>query len=512
MLSYLVLIVLAAPIVYLLLLYQFSYWKRHGIPQLGPSLAFGDIGQLVRQQYCIGEMFGKLYEKCKQLPFVGVYVSFRPALMVNDTELIKDITVRDFDHFHDRGLHVNEQKDPLSGHLFALGGEKWRDHRAKLTPTFTSGRLKEMFPIMLEIGQVLQDHVGKRVHTEKVLEMREVMARFTTDVIASVGFGIKIDSINDKNETFREMGIRVFAHTLKNMLRLGSTIFTPKMNAIFGFKFVDQEVEDFMISIVRDTLEYREKNNVIRKDMMQLLLQLRNRGTVSYDEQWDASPTSAAKHISLEQVTAHAFVFFVAAYETSSTAMSFCLYQLAKNPHVQEKVHAEIDRILAKNQGKLTYNTLTEMKYLEGCIDETLRMYPSLPFLNRECNKAYKLPGTDHTIPKGTPVIIPIMGIHRDPDLFPEPEKFIPERFQDEQLYTSDAYLPFGIGPRICIGMRMGKVQTKVGLAMLLSKFNFRLTDEKQKNQELQLDPRSVILMPVGGIHLAVTERGVKNA
>ncbi|XP_058830801.1 probable cytochrome P450 6d4 [Topomyia yanbarensis] len=507
MISWIILAVLAAPVVYLLLLHHFSYWKRHGIAQLGPSFVFGDVGQFIRQQHCIGVMCSKLYEISKNLPYVGIYVSFRPGMLINDPQMIKDITVRDFEHFHDRGLHVNEEKDPLSCHLFALGGEKWKHHRSKLSPTFTSGRLKEMLPIMMDVGKVLQKHIEKRAAVEKVIDMREVMARYTTDIIASVGFGIKIDSINNHEDIFRQMGTRVFSTSLKNSLRLASTFFTPKLNSVLGFKFIDQEVEDFMINVVKDTLEHRESNNVIRKDMMQLLLQLRNLGTVSIDERWDIGVPNSHKQLSLEQVTAHAFVFFTAAYETSSTAMSFCLHELAKNKTIQHKVQKEIDHVLSQSGGNLTYDNLAEMKYLESCIDETLRKYPSVPFLNRECTKEYPIPGTNVTIPKGTPIIIPVMGLHNDPNFFPEPEKFVPERFSDEKQATSKAYIPFGTGPRNCIGMRMGKIQTKVGLVSLLSKFNFDLADEGQMNKELKLDPRSLILMPVGGINLTITKK-----
>nr|AAT72405.1 cytochrome P450 [Culex pipiens pallens] len=495
----------AVPLVYFLIVYQFSYWKRRGITQLTPSFPFGDLGPFFRQRSSLGVVYADVYRLCKRLPFVGIYFSLRPMLVVNDPELIKNVLVRDFDHFHDRGLYVNEEKDPLSGHLFALGGEQWRHHRSKLTPTFTSGRLKEMFTNLVQIGRVLQDHVAKRAGED--IEIRDVMARYTTDIIASVGFGIENDSINEKGNIFREMGTKVFSPDLKTILRLTSTFFTPKLNALFGFKFIAQEIEDFIMNVVRETLEYRESNKVVRKDMMQLLMQLRNSGTVSIDDRWDIEVSTNKKKLSLEQVTAHAFVFFIAAYETSSTTISFCLFELARNPEIQKKVQQEIDQVLASHNGEITYDNINEMKYLENCIDETLRKYPAVPFLNRECSKDYKIPGTDTTIEKGTSLVIPVLGLHRDPDHYPEPDRFIPERFSNFEDISTKPYLPFGAGPRNCIGLRLGKLQTKAGLVMMLSKFNVRLADETYASKELALDARSVVLMPVGGIKVSISER-----
>ncbi|XP_052566256.1 probable cytochrome P450 6d5 [Culex pipiens pallens] len=506
--SWLVLIAaLAAPLLYLLVARQFSYWKRRGVAQLGPIFPFGNLGPFFRQRSCLGVTYAELYHRWKALPFVGIYFSLRPLLLINDPELIKNVLTRDFEYFHDRGLHVNEEKDPLSGHLFALGGDKWRHHRSKLTPTFTSGRLKEMFQNLVEIGQVLQEYVGKRAAAGEEVDVRELMARYTTDVIASVGFGIENDSINDSDNMFRKMGTKVFAQDIKTIVRLASTFFLPKLNALFNFKFIAQDIEDFMMNVVRETLEYRESNNVVRKDIMQLLMQLRNTGTVSMDKIWKVeAATPSAKQLSLEQVTAHAFVFFAAGYETSSSTISFCLFELARNVDIQRKLQAEIDQVLAKHNGAITYDSINEMKYLENCIDETLRKYPAVPFLNRECTKDYVIPGTSSTVEKGTTVIIPVLGLQHDPEFYSDPEKFIPERFTDEAT-TDKPYLPFGTGPRVCIGLRLGKLQTKMGLVMMLSKFNIRLVDETYYSKELELDSKGLFLMPIGGIKVAVSAR-----
>ncbi|XP_029710534.1 probable cytochrome P450 6d5 [Aedes albopictus] len=484
--------------------YIFGYWNRRGVPQLTPFFPFGNFSDLFLGKASFPKVCETLYERTKQWRLLGGYILLRPILLVNDPQLAKDIMVRDFQHFHDRGTHVDEANDPLSGHLFSLAGEKWKHLRAKLTPTFTSGRLKGMFQTLVDTGEVLQDYMLKCAKNEEVVEIRDVLARYNTDNIASVAFGIQIDSINNPNEPFRQIGRKFFESNFRNNMRIMITFMVPKLSKYLKIKSVDAEVEQFILGMARETLEYREKNGVVRKDMMQLLIQLRNTGTVSVDERWDVETTTKYKKLSIGEVAAQAHVFFLAGFETSSSTMSFCLYELAKNPEIQRKVQAEIDSVTALHEGKVTYDSINEMRYLECCIDETLRKYPPVPVLNRECTQEYKVPDSDITIEKGTAVILQISAMHHDPQYYPDPMRFDPDRFLDPEM-KSKPYAPFGDGPRICIGLRMGKIQTKVGLSLMLMKFNFELSGHEEP--ELVMSPNTFLQTPVDGINLKVSCR-----
>lgn len=169
------------------------------------------------------------------------------------------------------GLYVDEKHDPLSGHLFSLKGEKWKKLRSNLSPLFSPGKLKMMFPTFLDCAINLQNHVGKCVESDNnVIEIRDLLARYTTDIIASVGFGIDNFSINEPNNLFRKMGAKVFAPSLKTGLRALMTFLMPQLNKYIRIKCVDKDVEDFMFAIVKETIEYREKNNQQRNDFMQV--------------------------------------------------------------------------------------------------------------------------------------------------------------------------------------------------------------------------------------------------
>ncbi|XP_011705214.1 PREDICTED: cytochrome P450 6l1-like, partial [Wasmannia auropunctata] len=147
----------------------------------------------------------------------------------------------------------------------------------------------------------------------------------------------------------------------------------------------------------------------------------------------------------MEEATAQSFIFFVAGFETSATTATFSLYELAQHQDIQDKVRKEINEILAKHGG-LTYDAVNEMTYLHKVVNETLRKYPPVPILNRICTKEINLPTTDIHLPKGTLITIPVLGLHRDPSIYPDPDKFDPERFNADKVAERHpyAYLPFG--------------------------------------------------------------------
>lgn len=429
----------------------YSYWDRKGFKTLpGFSYLVGHFQSTFSQNMSLGDWSMSLYNSTKE-PLIGIYGIFRPILLVRDSELIQSILIKDFTNFTDRGIHSNEDYDPLSGNLFALPGQKWKNMRGKLSPTFTSGKLKAMFSTLNDCGLKLQNYLDKLADSGEQLNLREISASHSTNVIASVAFGIDIDTINDPNNEFRVCGRKIFEPSFWNITRGLISIVQPKLMSILKIKSVDQSVEDFIKSVVKENLEYREKNKVSRKDFFQLLLQLRNNGTVQLDDQWETviKADDNQKTLTINEIAAQSFLFFAAGFETSSTTLSFCLFELTKNPEIQERVIDEIDRVLAEHDGKITYDSISEMKYLENCIDETLRKYPPLPFLNRTCMNDYKIPGTNGKIlEKGVEVFIPVLGLHRDPIYYEEPNKFDPDRFNEHSVagknIVNRPYLPFG--------------------------------------------------------------------
>jgi cytochrome P450 family 6 len=304
--------------------YFLNYWNRRGVKQIDGSFLIGNIKDVILQRQTFGVYFKKIYDATKKERFVGVYFSYRPALLVNDPKLIKDIMIKDFTSFHDRGIYVDEKNDILSGHLFSLGGQKWRDLRVKLSPTFTSGKLKGMFPVMIDCAKVLENYIEKQVKSKNyVIDVRDLAARFTTNIISSVAFGIEIDCINEPNHIFRVMGRKIFELNFKNGLRGLRTFCFPNSKIFKKLKNFDEDVEKFFTDLVRDTIDYREKNDIKRNDFMQLMIQLKNEGYKSVDradekkdddafEYFKDKSLSGSQKITFEELCAQAFVFYIA--------------------------------------------------------------------------------------------------------------------------------------------------------------------------------------------------------
>lgn len=228
-----------------------------------------------------------------------------------------------------------------------------------------------MFSTLVECGGSLQNYLDEAATSGRLVDVRDLSASHATNVISSVGFGIDVDTIKNPDNDFRKYGRQIFQLTVRNALRLTLNFIAPKLMTIFKMHIVEREVEDFIFGIVKQNLEYREKNNITRKDFFQLLVQLRNTGSVQLDDKWETviKCDDNQKVMTINEIAAQVFVFFAAGFETTSSTLSLCLFELAKNQDIQKRVIDEIDKVLATNNGDLTYDCVNDMKYLECCID-----------------------------------------------------------------------------------------------------------------------------------------------
>lgn len=238
---------------------------------------------------------------------------------------------------------------------------------------------------------------------------------------------------------------------------------------------------------------------------MHYLLQLRNDMNSSLEGdgwKWDQAAKTDYKSLSIEECASHLFLFYLAGFETSSSAAAYCLWELSRNPDKMAKLQQEIDINIATAHGQITYDGIREMKYLDMCVKETMRLYPAALILNRICTKEYELADMHLKIPVGTPIIVSLFGIQRDEKYFPNASQFQPERFASK-TFKENAYFPFGDGPRACIAKRMGEVMTKLAIIQLLAKFHFQTVDSK----EPEFDNRGFTLVAKGGLNLKVEKR-----
>ncbi|XP_076666516.1 putative cytochrome P450 6a14 isoform X1 [Andrena cerasifolii] len=473
----------------------FHFWKNRGIPAPQPSIIFGNAKKTILMKLSMSEYLKEVYDEYKNEPVVGLYFRATPVLVVNDLDLIKDILIRDFSLFANRGVDTFPKVEPLSEHLFQIEADRWRPLRARLSPVFTSGKLKEMFPLIIECADHLEKYLDKIVEKNEPVECRDLAAKFTTDVIGSCAFGIDTNALSDEDSEFRRMGRKIFMPSARQLIRDTCRQFFPYVYKIFGHLVQPTDINEFFTKLVVDTMDYRVKHNVLRPDFVNLLMEIKkNPHNLENIELTDSL------------LTAQAFLFFVAGFETSSSTIGHTLYEMAQNPHIQDKLRQEIRETCTKNGGVLMYEQLKEMKYLDKVFRETLRKYPILPMLMRQAAVDYTFKGTKISIPKDTRVWIPAYAIHQNPDIYPNPDIFDPERFNDDVFSARHpmSYLPFGDGPRNCVGARFANIQSKIGLITILR--HHRVEVCEKTTIPYQHDKRAFLLTLKGGILLKITK------
>lgn len=322
-----------------------------------------------------------------------------PCYMPRDLGLLSKIMISDFNHFEDHdGIIEGEMKDSLFGKsLFLTSTEKWREMRGYLSPMFTTKKMRLMFELVVDCANTMEAHFNKQVKQNLPVryEMKDLFARYTSDVIASCAFGLKVDSLQDRTNEFFTAG-RTCANFESPVfcLRMLLVRAFPNLMQRINFEIFPTNVNRFFKSMVLNTMKEREEKNILRHDMINILMELRNEGFIKcHNEEADSNGTSFDNESNNQkiqrkriwhddEIVSQCFVFFVAGFETTSTLLSFLSYELAVNQDIQQKLYEEIrevSRSLQTNSEKepvLNYDALSKMKYMDQVINETLRKWP----------------------------------------------------------------------------------------------------------------------------------------
>ncbi|XP_066905483.1 cytochrome P450 6a2-like [Halyomorpha halys] len=476
-------IILAITILWLLYRYwisNYKYWEEKNIPSVPGRFPFGSNADFTLLKKFQGDLFLEMFRQFSSSPYFGLYIMRLPALIIKDPEYVQLVLVKEFSSFKDRLLLKIPESDLLSQHLINLEGDRWKALRNKMSPTFTSGRMKTMFPLFLKSSEAFESLLQS--HVDSVIDVKDLASRYTTDILCSCAFGLDTNVMESKDSDLIKLGKNILNINFRLVMAFLVTTTFPKFAKFCQFRVTPEKKESqlYVYNLVKDTVKQREENNIKRKDFLDLLIQLKNKGSLEDEKEEETEENIPQFAMNMERLAAQCFVFFVAGYETASSVQAFCLYELALHPQMQERVQSEIDRMIQEHSG-VTYDAVKEMTYLDMVVSETMRKYPTISTMSRMCTKTVTL-ATGDTIEKGQFIFIPIWALHRNPENFPDPDKFDPERFSEENKHTINpyAYLPFGEGPRFCIGKRFGLLQAKMGLISLLRKFSVEPCESTQ--------------------------------
>ncbi|XP_054161002.1 uncharacterized protein LOC128959081 [Oppia nitens] len=481
------------PLIYWYTIRNHGYWKKLGIKGPRPFPILGTTAYMTRTPRQLLAMkwqkqYGKIY---------GGFDGNTPLLVVTQSELIKDVLVKDFNIFIDRAK--NQRNHPiLSRHLVRETGDDWKRIRSIVSPTFSSGKMKKMYPTIKQCLNNFVDALEVYARESRDVNVKILYGNYTMDVIATCAFATKTNSYNEPNNPFMINAQKIFKPNIWRFVAL-QVLPKPILQMLNIKHLADESANQFFFGITKRIIKERSNSNKKYNDFMELLINAQksvtnhnnNKDDIQYDES-DANEahhvnegeeekaverkvlSSVDKYITEEEMMAQAWVFFVAGYETTATTLTFATYELALNPDIQEKLYDEvITAIDAK--GDIDYDLLSRLPYLDAVISETLRLHPPAVVLSRLASQDYKLGNTGITIKKGQRVEIPIYAVHHSEEYYDQPFSFIPDRFLPENRHKVKpyTYIPFGAGPRNCIGMRFALMEAKLCLAQVVKRYRF---------------------------------------
>ncbi|XP_073956995.1 cytochrome P450 9e2-like [Choristoneura fumiferana] len=490
-------LILFLTIIFSLFMYYtntFEFFEKKGVKFMKPLPVVGNFGARLLAKKSFHQFQYDVYQFFKGSPYGGIFEGRRPVLYVFDTELIKAVTIRDFDHFVDRNTFSTNEPRYLSQSLLNLKGSEWKGVRSKLTPAFSSARLKNMLPMIEVCSQQMVEFL--RQYDGKDVEMKDTMGHFTLEVIGACAFGIKCDALTDENANFIKVAERFnYMSKSKRALIFFLLVFAPKMFKYLNISFMNAESTNELVRILKAAKKERRSGDKRRNDFLQLLID-----AAQNDNDYSESIQSQTL-LDDDTIDAQSLLFLIAGYETSSTLLSFAIHILATKPEIQEKLRTHVQEL---TDGKeMSYELLSQLTYLEGFLLEVLRLYPPVARVDRVCTKTYILPGTSVQIDIGDVVAIPIYGIQKDPDIYPQPEEFIPERFIGEKKNRpSHLFLAFGAGPRNCIGLRFAMYSAKLSMVTLLKNFKFSVCPKTE--DPIQFEKRGFLLKAEKGLWVRI--------
>ncbi|XP_046966878.1 cytochrome P450 6k1-like [Vanessa cardui] len=452
-----------------------KYWSARGVPHLPPVPLLGNFSFLQREN--IGTWLRKLNDQFK-CPYIGIWVFWKPALVVNSPDIARNILVKDFNNFRNRSMGCGNT-DPIGGlSLFTVNDPIWSPLRRQLSTIFSAGKLKSV----QEFIRSKSKELVQRIHNDSdvKIDLKKMFVDYTTDIIGASAFGVKSDATLTKGGPLRDVTNEWTKYSLHRSISWCSIFFLPELVDIFRFKMFPNTSIKYFRKIYNDAVLNREQNwtEEENRDLLDILIRIQKHN----------------KFYSDELIMAQAAIFLLGGFDTSGNLMTYITYELAHNPGIQEKLYQELIEAAQRNGSRdFDMEVLSELTYLNCVVKEALRKYLPMGWLDRIAEKDYRI-DDKLTIEAGTVVYINSVGMHFDPQYFPEPYKFDPDRFLPENRNKIEpfSYLPFGDGPRFCIGKRFGLLAVRMGLVAMLLNYKVAPYPDTPKPADIKISTRTI--------------------
>ena len=438
------------------------------------------------------------------------YFGIKPMIVTQDLKIIKSIMVKNFDSFINRSYIPPLLKKGKVRGLLQLRDEEWRRMRRILMPAFSIKKLRMMSPLIQESCERLRDRMAEVSDTGSSVDVWEWFGMYTMEVILATAFSRDISSGNGEQNPLVKAAISVFQTGKMSESSLAVERLTMFIShfpwSVPILRFLARRtrgarswdyLEETALKLIEDRRNTVATTGNKAQDLLQSMLEM-------HDENKE---TKSDRYLSNDEIVATINVIMLAGYETTSNTLSYTAYLLALNPIIQDKLIKEINGYYASNPNSSLYDAAEGIEYVTMILYESLRMYPPAPRTSRECKQTCAVTD-DLIIEKGVDINIPIFLLHRNPKYWPNPDTFDPERFNpnNEASYPAYSYLPFGEGPRNCIGRRLGMLEAKMALVAILKDFHFKKSVDTEVPLKLGF---GISMSPRNGIKLTIASNPI---
>uniref|UniRef100_T1PG00 Cytochrome P450 n=1 Tax=Musca domestica TaxID=7370 RepID=T1PG00_MUSDO len=412
--------------------------------------------------------------------------------------------------------------------LLISNGHHWQHHRKMIAPTFHQSILKSFVPAFVQHSKKVVERMAKELGKE--FDVHDYMSQTTVEILLSTAMGVKKVPEDNKSLEYAKAVVDMCDIIHKRQLK-----FFYRMDALYNLSSMSEKgkkMMDIILGMTRKVVTERQQNfnaesrAIVEEDdeISKQKQQAKKKEGLRDDlDDIDENDVGAKKRLALldammamsknpdvewtdKDVMDEVNTIMFEGHDTTSAGSSFVLCMLGIYKDIQEKVLAEQKAIFGDNFLRdCTFADTMEMKYLERVIMETLRLYPPVPLIARRAEFDVKLASGPYTIPKGTTVVIAQFAVHRNPQYFPNPEKFDPDNFLPERMANRHYYsfIPFSAGPRSCVGRKYAMLKLKVLLSTIIRNYSVQ-SNQQEKDFKLQAD---IILKIENGFNIMLNRR-----
>ncbi|XP_050328947.1 probable cytochrome P450 309a1 [Bactrocera neohumeralis] len=475
MVPLLVTFVLLAAVAFLIhkyLTWHYDTFKKMGIAGPEPKIW---LGNLTGKQH-IAYDYDDIYNKYKQKhQIVGMFVSREPQILILDPKLAHEVLVTNFKSFREnlssKFLYDREEDTVAALNPFFNVGEEWKTRRSDVMSGITQHRLTSAYPIWKTCTQKL----GKLLNAEtikgsSIIETKNLLLRYTSNILGEFLWGIETKTLEslDEPNPYLEVAQRNMLQVFQGFMSYFKCIPFPWYRRFDSHRIFTAESDQLFSQFTKDAYALRERDASKKNqaDFLNYVRQLQEKKNLTHNE-----------------VVGYMATVFVDGFDTAATVAFHTLFYLTHHPEYQEKLRKEILSNLEAD-GNINYQALSLLPYLDQCVHETLRMISPLTFTSRICTEPTELVLDDERripIEKGQVATVPVFSYLHDPEYFEDPMEFKPERFENvdiSELTKRGIFLPFGDGPRICLGRHLGVLQVKTAIVEVLKNYRLKVCDK----------------------------------